>query len=114
MAIGIVILALTRPYEGMLLCLPVAVRAGPLGILWKEPAQPGCTCCGGLRVPLLLVIGAGAWLGYYDYRAFGSPTTLPYTINRATYAVAPYYVWQQPRPEPHYRHEVDERFLHPA
>jgi hypothetical protein len=45
-------------------------------------------------------------LGYYDYRAFGSPITLPYTINRATYAMAPYYVWQKARPEPAYRHQA--------
>ena len=42
--------------------------------------------------------------------SLGSPLTLPYTINRATYATAPYYVWQQPRPEPHYRHAEMRRF----
>jgi hypothetical protein len=29
---------------------------------------------------------------------------LPYTVGRATYAMAPYFVWQSPRPEPAYRH----------
>ena len=47
---------------------------------------------------------------YYDYRAFGSPTTLPYTVNRATYAVAPYYVWQPERPVPVYRHRALSTF----
>lgn len=61
-------------------------------------------------LPVLLMVGAGAWLGYYDYRVYGSPTTLPYTINRATYAVVPYYVWQHARPTPHYRHEVMREF----
>jgi hypothetical protein len=51
-------------------------------------------------------------MGYYDYRVFGSPFTLPYSTNRATYAIAPYFVWQSPRPEPAYRHEEMRRFYH--
>jgi hypothetical protein len=72
-------------------------------------------------LPLALVVGAVCWLGYYDYRNFGSPTTLPYTVDRATYAIAPYFVWQKPRPEPHYRHgsirafyEQEARYFYPA
>ncbi len=45
-------------------------------------------------------------MAYYDYRVNGATLTLPYTINRATYAVAPYWIWQSPRPEPIYRHSV--------
>jgi hypothetical protein len=41
---------------------------------------------------------------------FGSPTTLPYTINRAQYGMAPYFVWQSQRPVPLYRHEVMRKF----
>jgi hypothetical protein len=63
-------------------------------------------------LPVAILIGALAWFGYYNYRAFGSPTTLPYTVNRATYAMAPYFVWQQPRPEPHYRHAVMRQFYY--
>jgi hypothetical protein len=55
-------------------------------------------------LPLALVVASVAWLGYYDHQVNGSATTLPYTLNRAQYAVAPYYVWQTARPEPHYNH----------
>ena len=51
-------------------------------------------------------------MGYYDYRAFGSPLTPPYTVNRATYAIAPYYVWQNARPEPAYRYAEMRAFYH--
>ncbi len=61
-------------------------------------------------LPVGLLVAAGSWMAYYDYRAFGSPTTLPYSVNRATYAVAPYYVWQPPRPAPVYRHAALEYF----
>ncbi|MGC1462051.1 MAG: hypothetical protein WA802_07615 [Terracidiphilus sp.] len=109
MAIGMILLGLTRPYEGMLLCLPVAVALGHWALFGKNRLSPAVL----LRraaAPLLLIVAAVAWLGYYDYRAFGSPTTLPYTIDRATYAVAPYFVWQRLRPEPQYRHAVMREF----
>src|SRR6185312_13650984 len=93
MAAGIILLALTRPYEGLLLCLPVAVVLGRWSFFGKN--RPVATVLfRRTAVPLALVIAAGAWMGYYDYRAFGSPLTLPYTVNRNTYAMAPYFVWQ--------------------
>jgi len=111
LAAGIVLLAMTRPYEGLLLCLPVAVVLIRWFFFGKN--RPAATVL--LRrtaMPLALVIAAGAWMGYYDYRAFGSPLTLPYTINRNTYAMAPYFVWQSQRPEPVYRHEAMRNFYY--
>ena len=105
MAVGIIILALSRPYEGLLLCLPVAFALFRWSLFGKRRPAPAVL----LRraaLPLLLMAAAAAWLGYYDYRAFGNPLTLPYTSGRAQYAMAPYFVWQSPRPEPAYRHAV--------
>jgi hypothetical protein len=109
LAIGISILLLSRPYEGLLLCCPVAAVLVRWLLYGKNRPAPAVL----LRraaLPLVLIIAAGAWLAYYDYRAFGSPTTLPYTVNRATYAVTPYFVWQSPRPASVYRHEVMQKF----
>jgi len=109
MAVGIAILVLTRPYEGLLLCLPVAAVLGRWALFGKNRPSPAVL----LRraaVPLLLIAATLAWLGYYDYCAFKSPLTLPYTVDRATYAMAPYFVWQRARPAPHYRYEVMRRF----
>lgn len=109
MAVGIVLLAITRPYEGLLLCLPIAAALGDWVLRGKH--RPGMgRLLRSAALPLAIVILAGAWLGYYDYRAFGKPTTLPYTVDRATYAIAPYYVWQSQRPDPGYRHESLRRF----
>jgi hypothetical protein len=109
LAIGIVLLATTRPYEGLLLCLPVAAYLLHWMFFGKNRPRPALL----LRqaaLPVALLVAGGAWMGYYDYRAFGSPTTLPYAVDRATYAMAPYYVWQSPRPAPVYRHVVMRRF----
>jgi hypothetical protein len=111
LAVGVILLATTRPYEGILLCLPVAavlVR----WILFGKNRPTASVLLRRTAVPLALVIIAGAWMAYYDYRAFGSPLTLPYTINRNTYAMAPYFVWQSQRPEPAYRHEAMRRFYY--
>ena len=108
LALGIVILALSRPFEGLLLCLPVSFALarwaffGPArGTLARPPLGKLA-----LRAALpLAVIAAGlGWLGYFDNAAWGSPFTLPYTVGRAQYATAPYFIWQSPRPEPHYNH----------
>ena len=107
MAAGAVLLIVTRPYEGALLCLAVGIalirriwRRGISARVLVRAAGPGA---------VLLALGI-AWMGYYDLRAFGSPLTPPYAVNRAAYATAPYYVWQEPHPEPAYHHAQMRRF----
>ena len=111
MAIGIASMFLTRPFESLLLFVPVAVSL----VRWylASPNRPSRgVIFRRIAVPVLLVVGAASWLGYYDFRVFGNPLTLPYTVNRATYAIAPYFAWQKPRPEPAYHHDEMRRFYH--
>ena len=109
MAAGVILLGTSRLYEGMLLCLPVVfvlVRR----LFFGKNRPPTAVLLRCTAVPLALIVAAGAWMGYYNYRVFGSPTTLPYKVDRAQYGVAPYFVWQSQRPEPLYRHEVMRKF----
>ncbi|HVJ07463.1 MAG TPA: hypothetical protein VM554_03710 [Acidisarcina sp.] len=109
MTVGIIMLAMSRPYEGMLLCLPVAFVLGRW-LLFGENRPTAAVFRRCTAAPLALILAAGAWMAYYDYRAFGDPLIQPYKINRATYAVAPHFVWQAPHPEPVYRHPVMRKF----
>ncbi|MGD0519883.1 MAG: hypothetical protein ABSA48_01390 [Terracidiphilus sp.] len=109
LATGIILMALSRPFEGMLLCLPVAFVLGRW-IFFGSNRPPAAVLLRRAALPLALIVAALVWLGYYDYRAFGDPLTLPYTVDRATYAAAPYWVWAKPRPEPVYRHKVMRDF----
>jgi hypothetical protein len=109
LGVGMGLLAISRPYEGVLLCLPVAVYLGRWAIIGNNrPSHTQVARLGALSVLICLV--AVAWLAFYDYRAFQNPLTLPYSVNRAQYAMAPYYVWQPPRPAPAYHHDVMRRF----
>ena len=108
MALGVAILANSRPYEGLLLSVPVAGA-----LLWwaATKTRPAASVCFRRALApaalLLMVTGMGA---YYNYRVFGNAFTLPYQVNRATYASAPVFLWQQPRPEPVSRHKVMREF----
>jgi len=111
MGVGIAILVLTRPYEGILLCVPAGVALARW--MWKGKNRPSPAAMVRLAaVPIAFGIAAVSWMGYYDDRAFGSPLTPPYSVDRAQYAIAPYYVWQHARPEPHYRYAEMRTFYH--
>ena len=111
MAIGIALMFTTRPFESMLLFIPVAASLGRW-LFTAENRPGGVVLFRRTALPVILVVGTASWMGYYNYRVFGSPLTLPYTVNRATYAMAPYFAWQKPRPEPAYHHEEMRRFYH--
>lgn len=109
MAIGVVLLGTSRVYEGMLLCVPVCVVLVRCA-LWGESRPSGALLVRRMVLPLLIIVAGAAWMGYYDFRAFGSPLKLPYTVDRAEYAVAPYFIWQSERPEPVYRNDEMRTF----
>ena len=105
LGLGLIILANSRPYEGVWVSLPVA---GALG--WWLIRQPR-PLLRPLVAPLVLILASGsAAMGYYNWQVFGSPLTLPYTVNRALYSVAPSFPWEDRGPEPSYNHAVMKRF----
>jgi hypothetical protein len=101
MALGIVILADSRPYEGLVLCLPVAVVL--LVHLVREhrpaPAIRGVV----MPIAVVLIVAATA-TGYFYYRVTGSPFRMTYEIDHVQYGGPPYFLFQSERPQPGYRH----------
>ncbi len=109
MALGLAILANTRPYEGLVLAATVGVAmvawlAGPLrpktSIILTSVLTP---------IALILAIAAIA-TGYYNYRVTGSPFRMAYQVDRSLYSRARYFVWQDALPKPTYRYPVMEHF----
>jgi len=108
MALGIALLANTRPYEGLLLCAPVCCAL--IWGLWAKPHPPAIVLLRRAVAPVALLAITAGCMAWYDYRVFGDPFTLPYQVNRATYASAPVFLWESPRKEPVYRHTVMREF----
>jgi hypothetical protein len=109
MAVGLAVLANTRPYEGFVFSLPIAVAL----LIWVVRQKRIRTTVVLRRVvlPLLLILTAtGVATSYYFWRVTGNAFVMPYQVNRATYAVAPYFIWQKMRPAPVYRYDVMRRF----
>jgi hypothetical protein len=106
LAIGTILLANSRPYEGLLVCGPAAAA-----LLWTAIRRQRFAALGRkLIAPLALLLLAAGLMAYYNQRVFGNALTLPYQTNRATYASAPVFLWQTPRPAPEYRHKVMHDF----
>jgi hypothetical protein len=75
---GAVILMMTRPYEGLLLLVPVLLA------LFRRDRSAGCWG----PIVLLGMVGA-AWLGYYNFRVTGHALRLPYQEYFAQYETVP-------------------------
>lgn len=108
LTLGAAILANSRAYEGLVLCLPVAL----ILVWWLAVKEhpPTAVLVRRMAAPAAILVVTAALIGYYDYRVFGKVTTLSYQVNRATYASAPVFIWQLPRAEPVYRHKVMREF----
>lgn len=88
LGIGIAILANSRPFEGLILCLPVAVF---LLIRLLSRKNPPCrmtllNVCFPIFAILLLT---GIFLCYYNWKGTGNPLLLPYQVNDQTYLSTP-------------------------
>ena len=109
MAAGLAILANSRPYEGFLLSVPVALAL----VAWLRSLHGPQLSGTVIRVllPLALTLALCAqWTGHFYKRVTGSPIRMTYEVNRDMYAMAPYFIWGRPRPEPVYRHAVMRQF----
>jgi hypothetical protein len=103
MALGLAILANTRPYEGLVFSVPIAIS---LFVWIFRRESPGLkTCMRQIVAPITVVVMlAASATGYYFWRVTGSPFRLPYQVENQTYGAAPLLLWEKPRPLPRYNH----------
>jgi hypothetical protein len=108
-AFGVVLLANTRPYEGLIVTV-----ASALALVWwrrweRRPLGPLFT--GPVVMPAVIILClASAWMGYYNYRVTGKPWLMPYSINQRMYAASSQFYLLPAGPPPIYRHEVLRKF----
>ena len=108
-ALGIVVLANSRPYEGAVTVLAAALAM----LVWRyrthRPFRELLAWRVAVPAAAVLACGLGAML-YYNYRLTGYPLLMPYALNQKTYGVAPAF-WILPlSPVPAYHHDVIRQF----
>ncbi len=103
LALGLVILANSRPYEGFVCCIP-ALAVLLLWLMGVGREQPIRIMTFAPALALLLLAGTG--MGYYNWRSTGNPLFMPYAANHQQYHITKPFLWQKPNPIPHYNHQV--------
>lgn len=105
LALGLSVLANSRPYEGLATVFPVALAG--IGRLVRSRGRIGGPEGRRAAAALLLVLGLnGVWMGAYNARVSGSPLRFPYVEHTETYSFVPLFVFQNLRPIPEYHHEM--------
>jgi len=99
LALGVALLANTRPWEGLVVCLEVAVVLA----LWLL-RRPHRALSRFLLPASAVLLATAACMLIYNQRGSGEALRMPYQVHEATYAVRPLFLWQDFRPEPQYRH----------
>ncbi|MDH3223435.1 MAG: hypothetical protein OEO23_06940, partial [Gemmatimonadota bacterium] len=108
---GLTLLALSRPFEGLLTAVAMAV------FVWlriRRPGSAGWSACFRRAVPAAAVVllAGGAWLGFYNQRTVGDPLKLPYQVHEETYSMSSLKPWKTVESPPTYRHRVVAQFHH--
>jgi hypothetical protein len=98
LGVGLVVLANSRPFEGLLASVPAAVV---LAVWWARRARRSGSEAVRAILPLAAVLAvAGLAMGYYNFRVTGDALRLPYQEHEATYAIAPLFFVLPPTPAP--------------
>lgn len=109
MALGLAILANSRPFEGLVLSLVAAFALfreftgrnhAPYSLILTRAVVP---------ITALLLLAAVA-TGYFYKRVTGDPFRMTYTVDRQQYGTVPFFLWQSPLPEPTYHHAIMRHF----
>ena len=109
LGLGLAVLANSRPYEGLVLSIPVAVALVAWVFSGRRPAIS--VIIRRVAAPLAaVVVVAAVATGYYYWRVTGSPFRFAYQVSWATYGAAPTFVWQSPRPPKTYHHEAMRKY----
>ncbi len=98
LGIGLAILANSRPVEGSVFGLGIAIV---LLANWSRRMWTPILTLAAILIPAALA------MGYSFARITGKPWVAPYVLYRESMTMAPHFVWQSPRPEPVYNnHEL--------
>ncbi len=109
--LGAGILATSRPVEGLIFCIPLAVA-----LLWWTLRREGPTrrtyvkrILSPLAAILVCIVG---FVAYYNLRVAGSPVVFPHFIEQRMYITTPVFLWQHAKPPLTYANPQFNDFYH--
>lgn len=109
LGLGAAILANSRPFEGLIFCLPVFAWL----IIWLGSSKRPTWSETSRRIILPMVavlVAAALFIGYYNWRGTGNALVFPYNLNSSTYMSAPDLLWQKVKPPLQYSNPQFESF----
>src|SRR5208282_1177391 len=105
LAAGLVIVANSRPFDGLVFSIPIAFAM--LAWLAGRNRPPVSRSFPRVVLPILLTLTLGALAtGYYYYRVTESPFVMTYQLDRLQHGTPPLFIWNQKQPEPVYHNDV--------
>src|SRR6266498_2616949 len=108
MGVGLAILANSRPYEGLVFSIPIAVAL--FAWMLKKNHPTFGTSLRQVVLPLtVLLVLAAIGTGYYYWRVTGSPFRMGYQVAGEAYSRVSWVLWQPIRPAPIYHNAVMEK-----
>ena len=99
----------SRPFEGVIFCLPVFAWLA----IWlcgsRRPAWRAALAR--IVLPIFAVLSVTIlFMAYYNWRGTGNAFLFPYTLNTRTYMSAPELLWQKAKPPLHYSNPQFDAF----
>jgi hypothetical protein len=107
--LGLALLANSRPYEGLVVSIPVGL--GLLAWMLGKNRPPPSIVIRNILLPFALIglLSAGV-MAYYNYRISGNVAQIPYLLHKEHYMMSALFVWQKSPPRPVYHHKAIEDF----
>jgi len=111
LGLGVSMLANTRPYEGLLLSIPVGAW-----LLWWLAGRTKSSLSARTRVarvmaPLIAVLMLTlVFMGYYNMRLTGNALLFPHVLNSRTYSTMGLFLWDHPKPPKEYHNQQFDDF----
>lgn len=112
--IGVAVLSNSRPWEGLLSCVPMAVFI--LVWLFRGTKDSGFLKQAALKfiAPAAAVLALNfAWIAFYNFTVTGSALRMPYQIYNEQYDPVPLFLplFSPPAPDAAYREQLKEDYL---
>ncbi len=107
--LGVAVLANSRPLEGLIFCVPAAGAV----LLWlvKSPRAPLQVKIQRVVIPLaIIIVSAGAFIGYYNWRLTGNALMMPHVWHYRQYMSSGIFFWDKTGPPLHYRNPQLETY----